>query len=527
MRIFFSHSSRDKALLRELREHFPPWLTSWLDEDRLLFGGNLQSSLRDAIDSEVDYVVIFLGQEAANSQWVKREVDWALDREKALDRTFLLPVVVAEAHQYLESLGLHDRVYLSCTDQSKEAVRGLASNIVNHVAGWMAIRLNENKRTWDRLAARAGVDRLSRYQQIIASLAERFSTLPTEWHDDVERLVLKPLLGTAQRIKGGRIPLDPGQYYRTILREIERAGDAWKIFAVSLLSSELWVNNTNQKAYAKRNLEAAARGADIHRLFIVPVDGGGDFKQILEEQNTSGMKVRVADMRMLAHATGLDDLVIFRSPEAVRVYVCYPAIDDPRRILSGRMVIDRDQCDDCFESFMDAWNSAMNVDDYLRSPAIEKELSSFTGAPGLTLPTYKLGLPVITCEEAAAARGVALFKELKTLIVETSSGLIAVHLPGDARLSLRAVKAFLEAEEAYVADPETLFALGLSPGTVSAILEPVWSMPHLISRRVFDSNLMTTNNRTKTGYFSFDPVVLTHAKNVRIGEFEQRKRPNG
>jgi prolyl-tRNA editing enzyme YbaK/EbsC (Cys-tRNA(Pro) deacylase) len=75
------------------------------------------------------------------------------------------------------------------------------------------------------------------------------------------------------------------------------------------------------------------------------------------------------------------------------------------------------------------------------------------------------------CEEAAAAKGVHLFKELKTLIVETSSGLIAVHLPGDARLSLRAVKVFLEAEEAYVADPETLLGLGLSPGTVSAILD--------------------------------------------------------
>lgn len=76
MKIFFSHSSRDKALLRELRGYLPPWISSWIDEDELLFGSGLDASLKRAIDEEADYVVLFLGHEALNSKWVKREVDW-------------------------------------------------------------------------------------------------------------------------------------------------------------------------------------------------------------------------------------------------------------------------------------------------------------------------------------------------------------------------------------------------------------------------------------------------------------------
>jgi hypothetical protein len=78
-------------------------------------------------------------------------------------------------------------------------------------------------------------------------------------------------------------------------------------------------------------------------------------------------------------------------------------------------------------------------------------------------------------------------------------------------ISLRRVKDVLETEQAKLASPETLSDIGLSPGTVSAILEPVWSLPHLIDRAVLALEFVTTNNRTKTGYFRFDPKVLLTA----------------
>jgi prolyl-tRNA editing enzyme YbaK/EbsC (Cys-tRNA(Pro) deacylase) len=129
-----------------------------------------------------------------------------------------------------------------------------------------------------------------------------------------------------------------------------------------------------------------------------------------------------------------------------------------------------------------------------------------------------LGRPVISCEDAASARGIPLCNELKTLIVETSAGLIAAHIPGDRTLSLRAVKEVLETEQASLSSPDNLRSLGLTPGTVSAILDPVWSLPHLIDRAVLGLEFVATNNKTTTGYFRFDPQILITASSYTLAD---------
>lgn len=140
--------------------------------------------------------------------------------------------------------------------------------------------------------------------------------------------------------------------------------------------------------------------------------------------------------------------------------------------------------------------------------------------PGNWLRSRTLRTPVISCQEAAIARGIPLDQELKTLILETSNGILAVHLPGDGQLSLREIKRQCNVEHAHLATPETLEHLGLSPGTVSAVLEPVWSMRQFVSPRVFDVAEIMTNNGTLTGYFSFSPSILAAAVNSRVVECE-------
>ncbi len=83
-------------------------------------------------------------------------------------------------------------------------------------------------------------------------------------------------------------------------------------------------------------------------------------------------------------------------------------------------------------------------------------------------------------------------------------------------ISLRSVKAVLETEQAKLASPGTLRDIGLSPGTVSAVLEPVWSLPNLIDRAVVALEFVTTNNRTTTGYFRFNPKILLTAPSCAL-----------
>ena len=141
--------------------------------------------------------------------------------------------------------------------------------------------------------------------------------------------------------------------------------------------------------------------------------------------------------------------------------------------------------------------------------------------PGLRLEVFQLAEPVVTCAEAAAAKCIALEHELKTLVLWTTLGYAALHVPGDAEASLRAVKRRLEVPEARLATPEELSSLGLSDGTVSAVLDPVWNMPHLISKRVLTLAFVSTNNGTLTGFFRFAPALLLEAVSVTRGSFER------
>ena len=70
MRIFLSHCSRDKALVREFRSMLPSFLNTWLDEDSLSWGDSFSTELRTTIQSGVDFLIIFLDTEALNSKWV-------------------------------------------------------------------------------------------------------------------------------------------------------------------------------------------------------------------------------------------------------------------------------------------------------------------------------------------------------------------------------------------------------------------------------------------------------------------------
>ena len=53
MRIFFSHSSGQKPLVREIRKILPDHINTWIDEDKLLIGDSIEQSLENAIKKGV------------------------------------------------------------------------------------------------------------------------------------------------------------------------------------------------------------------------------------------------------------------------------------------------------------------------------------------------------------------------------------------------------------------------------------------------------------------------------------------
>jgi TIR domain-containing protein len=126
MRIFLSHRSRDKALVREFRAILPTFLNVWLDEDSLSWGESFPAELKSTIQSGIDFLIIFLDKDALKSKWLMQEVDWAIQRERELKRTFILPIVLEmDASDELPA-GFSERISLRLSDFSHSSVEELA-----------------------------------------------------------------------------------------------------------------------------------------------------------------------------------------------------------------------------------------------------------------------------------------------------------------------------------------------------------------------------------------------------------------
>jgi TIR domain-containing protein len=127
LKIFLSHRSRDKALVREFRSLLPDFLDTWLDEDSLTWGESFPAELRTSIQSGVDFLILFLDNEALDSKWVQQELAWAMEREKELKRTFVLPILLEEVAAGKMPPGLAERQYLRLDDFNRASVESLAS----------------------------------------------------------------------------------------------------------------------------------------------------------------------------------------------------------------------------------------------------------------------------------------------------------------------------------------------------------------------------------------------------------------
>ena len=68
----------------------------YIDVDRRVRApdsADIDVTIRNAIQDEADFVIIFLSQEAMKSKGVRSEFEWALGIDKQIGRVFVLPVL--------------------------------------------------------------------------------------------------------------------------------------------------------------------------------------------------------------------------------------------------------------------------------------------------------------------------------------------------------------------------------------------------------------------------------------------------
>ncbi len=143
MKIFLSHSSKNKPLVREVKNYLPQHVKTWLDEKEILLGDRIAQTLENVIALQMDYLIIFLDQNAIKSKWVIQELKWALNHEKVIGRNFILPIILEpEFFKSPPPFDLGRRKYLTCYDYNESTIKGLAENITSELFALLSRDLN-------------------------------------------------------------------------------------------------------------------------------------------------------------------------------------------------------------------------------------------------------------------------------------------------------------------------------------------------------------------------------------------------
>ena len=90
-KIFLSHTSADKPFVRKLAADLRNnGHTVWIDEAEINIGDSLIGKIREGLDS-VDYVAVVLSKASIQSEWVKKELEIASNKE-IKEKRYLSPM---------------------------------------------------------------------------------------------------------------------------------------------------------------------------------------------------------------------------------------------------------------------------------------------------------------------------------------------------------------------------------------------------------------------------------------------------
>ena len=122
LRLFISHSSKDKGFVRRLVQDLKSHnLDVWIDEQELSIGDSIVQGVSEGL-RDTDYFVLVISQNSTSSKWVQQEFNAAIMSELSENGAVVLPVRIDEAP--LPRL-LSDRIYADFRNDYNQGLQGL------------------------------------------------------------------------------------------------------------------------------------------------------------------------------------------------------------------------------------------------------------------------------------------------------------------------------------------------------------------------------------------------------------------
>lgn len=135
MKVFLSHSSMNKSNVKAIVAYLPKQIQVWLDESNLIWGSALEETFETVIKTEIDYVIVFLSGVRSANKWVVKELNWAIEHQKKIGRTFVLPVIMpgVMGDPYLEYPEISDIKYIMLDNYEEIGFKSCAEKITTQL----------------------------------------------------------------------------------------------------------------------------------------------------------------------------------------------------------------------------------------------------------------------------------------------------------------------------------------------------------------------------------------------------------
>lgn len=185
------------------------------------------------------------------------------------------------------------------------------------------------------------------------SLLSEMNGLPYEFGVQV----MDKALHVLEQLRNGEIPLQSSEYFQRIVASMNEAPAGSVVYAVNCIDELRWVEDPREMHYLAENLEAAARGVKITRIFIV------DRHRLMEPENSRRVeiiKIQVENENIEAHVVWRDTLVdendrikdwVFFSQPQPKLYIDYPDHVDGTRIAHAVLIVNAQIIEKYIEDF--------------------------------------------------------------------------------------------------------------------------------------------------------------------------------
>lgn len=96
LNVFISHNYKDKPMARKIAKELNRYgIKVWIDEAEIKLGDSLIEKIREGLD-RMDFLIALISENSVQSEWVKRELDIAMNNEIEGKKVVSLPILVGK-----------------------------------------------------------------------------------------------------------------------------------------------------------------------------------------------------------------------------------------------------------------------------------------------------------------------------------------------------------------------------------------------------------------------------------------------